>query len=90
MGQGFALGNILYVKLIDLAGDGDFTDENGFFIRSAGGATITYCPINNKTDGESITKTIDSSSVFVDPELCRKIFAVGSPIPDDLYVGYGV
>jgi hypothetical protein len=87
--QTHSLGNILYVKPVDLT-DGDFVDENGFFIRSDGGGTITYCPLNNKLNSEAITKTIDGSSIFVDPEICRKIFAVGSPLLDDLYVGYGV
>jgi hypothetical protein len=88
MGQNFSLGNINRVVPVDLS-SGDFEDNNGFFIRSDAGATITYCPLLNE-DSEAITKTIDGTSMFVDPELCRKIFATGSPVPDDLYVGYGV
>ena len=84
-----SISNIHYVKQVDLT-NGDYVDESGFFIRSDAGATITYCPLNNKSDAEAITKTIDGSAIFVDPEVCRKIFATGSPVPDDLYVGYGV
>jgi len=83
-----ANGNIVRVVPVDL-NDGDYTDENGFFIRSSGGGTITYCPIGNE-DSEAITKTIDASAYFNDCEVCRKIFAVGSPLMDDIYVGYGV
>jgi len=83
-----ANGNILRVVPVDL-NDGDYTDENGFFIRSDGGGAITYCPIGNE-DAEAITKTFPASATFNDPEVCRKIFAVGSPLADDIYVGYGV
>jgi hypothetical protein len=88
MGQYFALGTIVRVVPIDLT-DGDFTNENGFFLKSASGAMITYCPMNN-LDSEALTKTMNTSEKFEDPELCRKVFAVGSPLPDDLLAGYGV
>jgi hypothetical protein len=87
--QTHSLGNILRVVKIDLS-QGDFVDENGFFFRSDAGGTVKYCPLNNESDAEAITKTIDGSALFVDPEICRKIFAEGSPILDDIYVGYGV
>ena len=86
--QNFAMGNVVRVVHIDLT-KGTFTDENGFFIKSASGATITYCPLNNE-NSESLTKTMIASSAFEDPEICRKVFAVGSPLPTDLYAGYGV
>jgi hypothetical protein len=88
MSQNFSLGNIIRVVPIDLS-SGDFEDANGFFIKSASGATITYCPMNNQ-DSEALPKTLAASEKFDDPELCRKVFATGSPLPDDLLAGYGV
>jgi hypothetical protein len=82
-----AMGNIQRVKLIDVSSV-DFTDENGFFIRSGSG-NIKYCPINNKTDAEAITKTVEEQIYFCDPEICRKIFASGTTATA-IYVGYGV
>ena len=86
--QTHGLQNILRVVPIDLSA-GDFTDENGFFIRAAQDGVIKYCPMNN-LDSEAITKTLPASEKFDDPVLCKKVFAVGSPIPSDLYAGYGV
>lgn len=88
MGQNFGLMNIIREVPIDLS-SGDFTDENGFFLRSDAGATISYCPKNN-LDSEAISKTLPASEKFDDPVICRKVFATGSPLPDDLYAGYGV
>lgn len=75
---------------IDLS-KGDFEDPFGFFLRSEGGATVTYIPLNN-VEGEdiNITKTMPASEKFDDPVVVKKVFAVGSPVPDDLYAGYGV
>ena len=88
--QTHSLGNILREVPIDLS-TGDFEDNNGFFLRSTAGATIQYLPMNNsEADGETITKTLPASEKFDDPVLCKKVFAVGSPLPDDLYAGYGV
>lgn len=83
-----AKSNILRVVPIDLA-DGDYEDNDGFFIRSSGGGSITYCPYGN-ADNEAITKTLPASASFDDPEIIRKVFAVGSPLLTDLYAGTGV
>lgn len=95
MAQGFALGNILRVVPVDPESDGDFTDENGFFIRAGTTGYLRYCPKNNQDD-EYIEKIFTGSEIFVDPELCRKIFAditITSPeitMAQNIYVGYGV
>ncbi len=91
MSQNFALGNIKRVVPVDLSG-GDFTDENGFFLRAGTSGLIKYCPMGN-SDSEYIIKQFDASSIFIDPELCRKVFAfVTSPgtTAADIYAGYGV
>lgn len=84
------MGNITRVVKIDLS-EGDFTDENGFFIRCDSGGSIKYCPVGNE-DSEAIIKTVEASVYFEDPEICRKIFATGagSPSATDIYVGYGI
>ena len=88
--QTHQLGTILRVVPVDLS-DGDFTDETGFFIRIGTETELSFCPINNKTDAEAITKTWPASEKFDDPVLCRKIFATGElEEPTDLYIGYGV
>ena len=88
--QATQMGNITRVVAVDLS-EGDFTDEAGFFIRAATEGSLKYCPIGNNDD-EAITKTFEASNIFVDPEICRKIFATGagSPTASDIYVGYGV
>ncbi|HUX57081.1 MAG TPA: hypothetical protein VMV77_08910 [Bacteroidales bacterium] len=75
--------------------DGDFVDEAGFFIRAETTGYLKYCPINNKSDGEAIEKTFTASNIFIDPEVCRKIFheleAGGQrSMAEVIYVGYGV
>ena len=98
-----AMGNIQYSFPVDLDaktpalyfdGDGNFVDNFGFFIRVETAGSIKYCPINNKSDAEAITKEIEASSKFIDPEVCRKIFALQVTSPDSrasvIYVGYGV
>lgn len=95
--QANQMGNITRVVLIDwtdpsmLDAEGNYTDEFGFFIRAATEGSLKYCPIGNPDD-EAITKTFEASEIFVDPEICRKIFATGagSPMAEDIYVGYGV
>ena len=94
--QTHSLGNILRVIPLDISED-DFVDEVGFFIRSETDGYIKYCPMNNKSDGEAITKYFYASNIFVDPEICRKIFAaadlaVTSPpsAVESIYIGYGV
>ena len=96
------MGNIQRVVAVDMVaktpalyfdGDGNFVDENGFFIRAATAGLLKYCPIGNKTDAEAITKTWGASEIFIDPEVCRKIIHVPtSPVSEatDIYVGYGV
>ena len=80
--------NITRVVPVDLS-ESDFIDENGFFIRAAGnGGDIKYCPVDNE-DSEAITKNFGGSDIFIDPEVCRKIFVVGTDA-SDIYVGYGV
>lgn len=84
-----SMGNITYEKKIDLS-TGDFTDENGFFVRSAVDAVIKYCPVGNKTDAEAITKTITASPYFIDPVRVRKVFRLVTTPDADFYAGYGV
>lgn len=74
--------------------DGNFVDENGFFIRAGTTGYLRYCPVNNGDD-EYIEKEFTGSEIFVDPERCRKIFKeleAGSQreMATDVYVGYGV
>lgn len=78
--------NINRVVLVDLSTE-DFEPGSNFFIRSGGGGVIKYCPANN-TDTEAITKIVEASALFVDPESCRKIFKVGTTATD-IYAGYG-
>ena len=81
------MGNITREVAISVA-SADFTDENGFFVRSGAG-NIKYCPIGNKSDAEAITKTVDASALFVDPVICRKIFSSGTTATG-IVIGYGV
>jgi hypothetical protein len=87
--QTHGLMNIVYEKAIDLS-SGDFTDENGFFLRSNVDAIVKYCPKNNLSDGESITKTIEASAYFIDPVLMRKVFRLTTTPDAEFYAGYGV
>jgi len=81
-----SMGNITREVLIDVSLQ-DFTDNNGFFIRSGAG-NIKYCPLGNN-DAEAITKTVDASAIFNDPVICRKVFSSGTTATG-IYVGYGV
>ena len=93
--QNIAMGNITRVKAINFNdrtdphydSNGDFTDENGFFIRAGTAGDIKYCPVGNTND-EPITKTIEASAYFIDPEICRKLFATSTAT--NIYIGYGV
>jgi len=87
--QTHGLLNIIYEKAIDLS-TGDFTDENGFFLRSNVDARVKYCPKNNMTDAEAITKTITANPYFVDPVLMRKVFRLTTSPDAEFYAGYGV
>ena len=87
--QTHGLSNIIYEKLIDLS-TGDFTDENGFFVRADSDGIIKYCPLNCKTDAESITKTVTGTPYFIDPVICRKVFRLVTTPDTALYAGYGV
>jgi hypothetical protein len=80
------MSNIYRSVPVDVSAN-DFTDENGFFIRSAAG-DICYCPMGNE-DSEPITKTVEAKVYFEDPEMCRKIFSAGTTATG-IYVGYGV
>ena len=82
-----SLGNINRSVPIDLTTQ-DYTNEYGFFIRSNGSGVIKYCPVGN-TDVEAITKTVDAQVYFIDPELCRKVFKVGTTATG-LHAGYGI
>ncbi len=106
--QTHSLGNILRVVPLDfddltnipdtnIDADGNFVDEQGFFIRAETEGYITYCPLNN-LDDEAITKWFDASYLFVDVEICRKVFLV-TDLPDaspraeaasGIRIGYGV
>jgi hypothetical protein len=81
--------NLVKVVSIDaLLAVGDYEPGGGFFIRSGAGGDIRYCPTGN-VDADAITKTIDASAIFIDPEYCRKIFQVGTTATE-IYVGFGV
>jgi len=86
--QNIAMANITRELEIDLS-SGDFTDENGFFIRSGTGGIIKYCPVGN-VDTEAITKTIAASAYFIDPVICRKVFKLVTSPDTEIYIGYGV
>ena len=86
--QTHGLNNIIHEKAIDLTDD-DFVDESGFFIRCGGAGVIKYCPVNNLTDTEAITKTVDATPYFIDPVLCRKVFRL-TTTATLIYAGYGV
>jgi len=93
--QTHSLGNILRVVSVNPAVDGDYVDEVGFFIKAETEGYIRYCPMNNKTDAEAIEKNFVASTIFVDPELCRKIFSTLTPggqreMAEGIYIGYGV
>ena len=68
---------------------GDFTDENGFYIRTAVDGIIKYCPVGNE-DSEAITKTVSASPYFIDNVKCRKVFRLVTTPDSDIYIGYGV
>ena len=70
--------------LIDLSSV-DFEDINGFYIRSGAG-NIKYCAVGNE-DSEAVTKTVAAQVYFVDPVLCRKVFAIGTTATG-IYAGY--
>jgi hypothetical protein len=86
--QGFALGNILREVPIDLS-TGDFTDENGFFLRSSTGGIARVCPKNN-LDSEAETKTITASPFAIDCTIYRKVFRLITSPDTELYACYGV
>ena len=82
------MGNITREVHLDLS-SGDFTDENGFFIRSAVDAVIKYLPVGNESN-EPITKTVKASPYFIDPVRCKKVFRLITSPDSDIYIGYGV
>jgi len=85
------MGNITRVVPVDLTA-GDFTDNNGFFIRVETEGVLQYVPMGNE-DNEPITKTWAASNIFIDPERIRKIINLGTVSPPQasgIYVGYGV
>jgi hypothetical protein len=83
--QTTAMGNIQRVVAVDVS-QNDFESNTPFFIRSGAGSLV-YCPWGNN-DTEPITKTVEAQVYFVDPEMCRKIFATSTAT--DIYIGYGV
>ena len=80
-------GNITRVVAVSLAG-GDYEPDMPFFIRAGGAGNVKYAPVGN-LDSEAITKAFAASDIFVDPEVCRKIFASGTTATS-IYVGFGV
>lgn len=80
-------GNITKVVAVSLAAT-DFTSSQPFFIRSAVGGVVKYLPVGN-AENSPITKTIDASAVFQDPELCKKIFRTGTSATE-IYAGFGI
>ena len=81
------IGNIRRVVGIDLSNQ-DYSDPSGFFFRATGAGNIRYIPLNND-DGAVVTKAVDASTIFVDPEIARKIFKTGTTATG-LFVGYEV
>ena len=89
-----AMGNITRSIPVDPAANGTYTNENGFFIRAGTTGYIRYCPVGNG-DTEYIEKEFTASSIFVDPEICRKIFGTleaggQRDMAEDIFVGFGV
>ena len=92
--QNIAMGNITRVIEVDPEANGDYTNEYGFFIRAETTGYIRYCPVGNE-DSEYIEKTFTASTIFVDPEICRKIFGTleaggQREMAEDIFVGFGV
>jgi hypothetical protein len=81
-------GNIERTEAIDLGANGNYEDENGFFIRVGTAGNVKYCTKLNGDDTAE-TKNFDASTIFVDPEICRKIFASGTTA-SGIVVGFGV
>lgn len=80
--------NISRVKSIDaLLAVGDYEGDGAFFFRATGAGNIKYLPANNPDD-EPITKAVEASSIFNDPEYCRKIFKIGTTATG-IHVGFG-
>jgi hypothetical protein len=80
--------NIRRVEAINVATNGDYVQESAFFfIRATTAGNIKYCPAGN-SDAQAITKNFDASTMFVDPEQCRKIFQSGTTAAG-IYVGFG-
>jgi hypothetical protein len=80
-------GNITRVVAVDVTSD-DYAPDEPFFIRAGVAGNIKYAPVGNE-DSEAITKAFAASEIFVDPEVCRKIFASGTTATS-IYVGFGV
>jgi len=87
--QTHSLGNIIREIPIDLS-TGDYVNEDGFFVRAAADGIIKYCPLNNKSDAEAITKTVTATPYFIDPVICRKVFRLVTSPDTQLYAGFGV
>jgi hypothetical protein len=83
-----AKNNITRVIQVDVS-TADYEPGGGFFIRANTGGLIKYCPTGNNIDSEAITKTIEASAYFIDPEYCRKIFSDGTTATG-IHVGFGV
>lgn len=80
-------GNITRVVAVDVSAV-DYEPGEPFFIRAGVAGNIKYAPVGNE-DSEAITKAFAASEIFVDPEVCRKIFASGTTATS-IYVGFGV
>ncbi len=79
-------GNITKVVGVSLATT-DFESTEPFFIRSSAGGVIKYLPLGNP-EASPITKTIEASAIFHDPELCKKIFKTGTTATG-IFAGFG-
>lgn len=81
------MGNIIREVAVDLSTT-DFVDNDGFFLRAGVAGDIKYLPVGN-ADNEAVTKTVEASSAFGDPVICRKVFKVGTSATG-IYAGYGI
>lgn len=86
------LSNITFEKLITASASDslatDYIDAQGFFFRAAVAGNIKYDPVDNP-DGDSITKPIAISDIFIDPVRAKKIYASGTTA-QGIYIGKGV
>lgn len=81
--------NITTEHLISLAST-DYSNEQGFFMRSKDGGTIRYIPFDNAAgDADYVDFVADASEYFDDCRVARKILKAGTTATN-IYVGQAI